>query len=85
MIDDVIVFDNVVHMFNASEQQIVEPLGRLGQDHWLSMINQVRPPGDNNAMAAPPASKHLPGTGLSRRRAEWSSPILTLTSRWHRQ
>ena len=57
MIDDVFVFDNVVHMFNASEQQIVEPLGRLGQDHWLSMINQVRPPGDNQRYGGAPGKQ----------------------------
>jgi len=47
MIENVFVFDNVVHMFNASEEQVVGRLGRIGQDHWLSLTNQARPPGDN--------------------------------------
>lgn len=47
MIENVFVFDNVVHMFNASEKQIVGPLGPIGQEHWLRLTNQARPPGDN--------------------------------------
>ncbi len=33
MIDGIFVFDNVVHMFNASEEQIIKPYGRDGQEH----------------------------------------------------
>ena len=47
MIEDVFIFDNVVHMFNASEEQVMGRNGRIGQEHWLRMNNAVRPPGDN--------------------------------------
>ncbi len=47
MIEDIFIFDNVVHMFNASEEQVIGHNGRIGQEHWLRMNNGVRPPGDN--------------------------------------
>ena len=47
MIEDIFIFDNVVHMFNASEEQVTGRNGRIGQEHWLRMNNGVRPPGDN--------------------------------------
>jgi len=47
MIEDIFIFDNVVHMFNASEEQVIGRNGRVGQEHWLRMNNGVRPRGDN--------------------------------------
>ena len=35
MIEDVFIFDNVVHMFNASEEQVIGRNGQIGQEHWL--------------------------------------------------
>ena len=47
MIDGIFVFDNVVHMFNADEEQIVEPHGPDAQEHWLALTSAGRPSGDN--------------------------------------
>ena len=33
MIEDVFIFDNVVHMFKASEGQVIGRNGRIGQEH----------------------------------------------------
>ena len=54
MIDGIFVFDNVVHMFNASEQQILDPWGRNAQEHWLAMNDQNRPDGDNQRYGGRP-------------------------------
>lgn len=55
MIDEIFVFDNVVHMFNASEEQIINPYGRDGQEHWLELTDSARPRGDNERYGGEPS------------------------------
>ena len=66
MIEDVFIFDNVVHMFNASEEQVIGRNGRIGQEHWLRMNNVVRPPGDNMRYGGKPGGDPMRQMGAQR-------------------
>ncbi len=55
MIDGIFVFDNVVHMFNASEEEVIDADGRQAQEHWLAMTSAGRPKGDNERYGGEPS------------------------------
>ena len=44
MLGDTIIFDNVVHLHNLRDDNVIEPEGRIAQNFFYRMIQQVKGP-----------------------------------------